>query len=75
MSEVDYSPKIKTSKGGEINSLAAVNGYLTCTRDLNLKNTVGNDQYFQHMDQFIDDKLDLVATLLKEKKVLADLNK
>lgn len=57
-----------------ISDFVVANGYESCKRESYLRSGVSHDQYFQHMDNFIDDKLEMVAERLKEKKVLTDLN-
>lgn len=68
------SLKAGDKKGVEVDDLFMKNGYFQTNGEFSVKNSSHQDSYFKNMNEFVDDKLQIVVDKLAEKKALQSAN-
>lgn len=67
-------PHIDDAKARIVEDLFMKNGYFQSNGEFSVKNSSQQDCYFKNMNEFVDDKLDMVVEKLAEKKSLNTVN-
>jgi hypothetical protein len=60
--------------GEEVDDLFMKNGYFQTNGEFSVKNSSQQDSYFKNMNEFVDDKLQIIVDRLAEKKALQSAN-
>lgn len=71
---VNLTSPIEDAKARIVEDLFMKNGYFQSNGEFSLKNSSQQDCYFKNMNEFVDDKLDMVVEKLAEKKSLNTVN-